>query len=47
MLLVPRGVEHKPYAESEGHVLTLSREGTVNTGDAPHSERTSGTRDWI
>jgi mannose-6-phosphate isomerase-like protein (cupin superfamily) len=47
LLVVPRGVEHKPYAESECHVLILVRDGTVNTGNAPPSERTAPTGDWI
>ena len=41
MLVVPRGVEHKPFAESECHVMVLVREGTVNTGNAPANERTT------
>ena len=41
MLIVPRGVEHKPFAENECQVMVLVREGTVNTGDAPPSDRTA------
>ena len=41
MLVVPKRVEHKPFAESECHVMVLVREGTVNTGDAPDHELTS------
>lgn len=41
MLVIPKGVDHKPYAESECHVMVLVRAGTVNTGDAPPSERTT------
>lgn len=41
ILVVPKGVEHKPFAERECHVMVLVREGTVNTGDAPPSERTT------
>jgi len=41
MLVVPKGIEHKPFAESECHVMVLVREGTVNTGDAPTNERTA------
>jgi mannose-6-phosphate isomerase-like protein (cupin superfamily) len=41
MLVVPKGVEHKPIAESECHVMILVREGTLNTGDAPTSEITA------
>lgn len=41
MLVVPSGVEHKPFADSECHVMVLVREGTLNTGDAPKHELTS------
>lgn len=41
MLIVPKGIEHKPFAESECHVMVLVREGTVNTGDAPENELTA------
>ncbi len=41
MLVVPKGVEHKPHAESECHVMILVREGTVNTGDAAENELTA------
>ena len=41
MLIVPKGVEHKPFAESECHVMILVREGTFNTGDAPANELTA------
>jgi len=34
MIVVPRGTEHKPYAERECEVLLLERQGVVNTGDA-------------
>jgi mannose-6-phosphate isomerase-like protein (cupin superfamily) len=34
LLVVPRGVEHRPVAEEEAHVLLLELEGTPNTGDA-------------
>ena len=40
MLIVPRSVEHKPYAETECHVMILVREGTVSTGDAPENDKT-------
>ena len=33
MIVVPRGVEHKPRAEDECHVLLIEPAGTVNTGD--------------
>lgn len=41
MLVVPKGVEHKPFAPRECQVMVLVRAGTVNTGNAPPSERTA------
>ena len=32
--VVPRGVEHCPKANEEGHVLLIEPVGTINTGDA-------------
>lgn len=32
--IVPKGVEHRPVAEEEAHVLVLEPKSTVNTGDA-------------
>jgi len=37
--IVPRGVEHKPVAEEEAHVLMFEPESTLNTGNI-QSERT-------
>ena len=37
--IVPRGVEHKPVAEEEAHVLMFEPESTLNTGNV-QSERT-------
>ena len=34
MLVVPKGVEHKPIAEKECHILMVEPAGTLNTGDA-------------
>lgn len=34
LLVVERGVEHKPFAERECHLLLVEPAGTVNTGDA-------------
>ena len=38
-LIVPRGVEHRPVAEDEVHVLLFEPAGTLNTGDV-RDERT-------
>ena len=34
MYVVPRGVEHQPYARELCHVLLMEPRGVVNTGDA-------------
>ena len=34
LFVVPKGVEHRPIAEHEVHVLLVERTGTPNTGDA-------------
>ncbi len=47
MLVVPKGVEHKPFAESECHVMVLVRAGTVNTGDAPENDLTTDGAAWV
>ena len=34
LYVVPRGVEHRPIAEDEVHLLLIEPQGTPNTGDA-------------
>ena len=34
MIVVPKGVEHRPSADTECEILLLERKGVVNTGDA-------------
>jgi mannose-6-phosphate isomerase-like protein (cupin superfamily) len=33
LFVVPRGVEHQPFAEEETHLLLIEPIGTPNTGD--------------
>jgi mannose-6-phosphate isomerase-like protein (cupin superfamily) len=33
MCVVPKGVEHKPFAERECHIMLIEPASTVNTGD--------------
>ncbi|HEY1387818.1 MAG TPA: cupin domain-containing protein [Ktedonobacterales bacterium] len=33
-LVVPKGVEHRPVAEDEAHILLIEPKTVVNTGDA-------------
>ena len=46
MLVVPKGVEHKPYAEKECKVMLVEPRGVVNTGDSD-SELTADNDVWI
>ena len=46
MYVVPRGVEHKPYAEDEVEMLLIEPGGTPNTGDAG-GELTAKSDVWI
>ncbi|HYO46418.1 MAG TPA: cupin domain-containing protein [Gemmatimonadota bacterium] len=39
MVVVPRGIEHRPVADGEVHVLLFEPAGTLNTGDV-RNERT-------
>jgi mannose-6-phosphate isomerase-like protein (cupin superfamily) len=34
MYIVPKGVEHRPVAREEVHLLLIESQGTPNTGDA-------------
>lgn len=44
-VIIPHGVEHKPVADEEVHVVLLEPKSTVNTGDV-RSERTVESR-WL
>jgi mannose-6-phosphate isomerase-like protein (cupin superfamily) len=46
MFVVPKGVEHKPYAEHEVKLLIIEPRGVVNTGDKG-GERTAPNDEWI
>ena len=45
-LIVPRGVEHKPVAEHEAHLLLFEPKSTLNTGQE-RTERTVEDLEWI
>ena len=34
MIIVPHGVEHKPEAQEEVHIILIEPKGTVNTGNS-------------
>ena len=44
LIVVPRGVEHCPYADEETHVMLFEPKSTVNTGSAG-GERTYVPKD--
>ena len=46
MLIVPKGVEHKPVAENEVWVMLFEPAGTLNTGDVV-DEKTISELEWI
>jgi mannose-6-phosphate isomerase-like protein (cupin superfamily) len=45
LIVVPRGIEHRPVADDEVHVLLFEPKSTVNTGTAG-GERTRDV-EWI
>jgi mannose-6-phosphate isomerase-like protein (cupin superfamily) len=46
LFVVPKGVEHKPYAAKEVRMLLIEPRGTLNTGSAG-GERTAHNDVWI
>jgi mannose-6-phosphate isomerase-like protein (cupin superfamily) len=46
LIIVPRGVEHRPEAQEEAQVLLFEPASTVNTGSAP-GELTVRSPEWI
>jgi len=46
MFIVPKGVEHKPYAEHEVKMMLIEPRGVKNTG-SESSERTAPNDVWI
>lgn len=46
LYIVPKGVEHQPYAEKECQVMIIEPRGVVNTGDAG-GEKTAPNDIWI
>lgn len=46
MFVVPKGVEHKPFAEKEVKLLLIEPRGVLNTGESG-GERTAVNDIWI
>jgi mannose-6-phosphate isomerase-like protein (cupin superfamily) len=46
MFVIPKGVEHKPVANSECKIMIVEPKGVVNTGDSG-SELTAENDVWV
>lgn len=46
LFVVPKGVEHKPYAATETQLMVIEPRGVVNTGEAG-GEKTAANDAWI
>jgi mannose-6-phosphate isomerase-like protein (cupin superfamily) len=44
--IVPRGIEHKPVAKQEAHILLCEPKSTLHTGNV-RSEKTVDEQEWI
>jgi len=47
MFVVPKGIEHKPWAENECKVMIIEPRGVVNTGNAEGDRLTASNDVWI
>jgi mannose-6-phosphate isomerase-like protein (cupin superfamily) len=47
MYVVPKGVEHKPFAEREVNLMLIEPRGVRNTGDEPAGERNAANDVWV
>ena len=45
-LIIPHGVEHRPSAEEETHIMLLEPKSTLNTGNV-ENERTVHELQWL
>lgn len=47
MYVVPKGVEHKPFAQQQVKMVLIEPCGILNTGDEESDERTAENDVWI
>ena len=47
MFVIPKGLEHKPYAKNEANLLLIEPKGVVNTGDLEKNKFTAENDVWI
>lgn len=46
MFIVPKNVEHRPYAQNECHILLIEPQGVINTGEV-QGDLTAPNDEWI
>ena len=46
MFIIPRGLEHNTFTESECKIMLVEKAGTINTGDT-QSDETAQDNQWI
>ena len=46
MIVVPKGVKHKPYAKDEANIMLVEPSGVINTGDQL-DDLTAPNDQWI
>ena len=46
MIIVPKGVNHKPYAKDEAEIMVVEPKGVINTGDV-NDKLTAPNDEWI
>ena len=46
VIVVPKGVDHKPFAEKESHVMLVEPKGVLNTGNVK-GDLTAPNDEWI
>jgi mannose-6-phosphate isomerase-like protein (cupin superfamily) len=47
IIVIPRGVEHRPVAEDEVHILLFEPASTLNTGNIQDDAKTIAENEWI
>ena len=46
MIVVPKGVKHKPYAKDEANIMLVEPSGVINTGDK-EGDLTAPNHQWV
>ena len=46
MIIVPKGIKHRPYAKTEAKIMIIEPKGVVNTGEIL-DKLTAPNDDWI